>query len=228
MNKIEEKINNNQNTIEIKDNDMKNSEYSEERGQLNKYKRIIYCLITLILIIILLYIFLVAKLGRIGYRYGDIKQVNAQFDNLSIINISGDNNNNLKNTVLDIFSNEKEEDKKLIAPNSKGSFKFCIQNVTDYDINYDIMFSDIMTEKVNMKYRLKIDNIYIRGSENEYVDLNKLNLSDVKVLKNSNNVFTLDWYWEETSDEEDTRIGSSENDIYYTLKLSVIASRIGK
>lgn len=228
MNKIEEKINNNQNTIEIKDNDMKNSEYSEERGQLNKYKRIIYFLITLILIIIILYIFLVAKLGRIGYRYGDIKQVNAQFDNLSIINISGDNNNNLKNTVLDIFSNEKEEDKKLIAPNSKGSFKFCIQNVTDYDINYDIMFSDIMTEKVNMKYRLKIDNIYIRGSENEYVDLNKLNLSDVKVLKNSNNVFTLDWYWEETSDEEDTRIGSSENDIYYTLKLSVIASRIGK
>ncbi len=228
MNKIEEKINNNQNTIEIKDNDMNNSEYSEERGQLRKYKRIIYFLITLILIIIILYIFLVAKLGRIGYRYGDIKQVNAQFDNLSIINISGDNNNNLKNTVLDIFSNEKEEDKKLIAPNSKGSFKFCIQNVTDYDINYDIMFSDIMTEKVNMKYRLKIDNIYIRGSENEYVDLNKLNLSDVKVLKNSNNVFTLDWYWEETSDEEDTRIGSSENDIYYTLKLSVIASRIGK
>ena len=228
MNKIEEKINNNQNTIEIKDNDMKNSEYSEERGQLRKYKRIIYFLITLILIIIILYIFLVAKLGRIGYRYGDIKQVNAQFDNLSIINISGDNNNNLKNTVLDIFSNEKEEDKKLIAPNSKGSFKFCIQNVTDYDINYDIMFSDIMKEKINMKYRLKIDNIYIRGSENEYVDLNKLNLSDVKVLKNSNNVFTLDWYWEETSDEEDTRIGSSENDIYYTLKLSVIASRIGK
>lgn len=228
MNKIEEKINNNQNTIEIKDNDMNNSEYSEERGQLRKYKRIIYFLITLILIIIILYIFLVAKLGRIGYRYGDIKQVNAQFDNLSIINISGDNNNNLKNTVLDIFSNEKEEDKKLIAPNSKGSFKFCIQNVTDYDINYDIMFSDIMKEKINMKYRLKIDNIYIRGSENEYVDLNKLNLSDVKVLKNSNNVFTLDWYWEETSDEEDTRIGSSENDIYYTLKLSVIASRIGK
>ena len=201
MNKIEEKINNNQNTIEIKDNDMNNSEYSEERGQLRKYKRIIYFLITLILIIIILYIFLVAKLGRIGYRYGDIKQVNAQFDNLSIINISGDNNNNLKNTVLDIFSNEKEEDKKLIAPNSKGSFKFCIQNVTDYDINYDIMFSDIMKEKINMKYRLKIDNIYIRGSENEYVDLNKLNLSDVKVLKNSNNVFTLDWYWEEDAKE---------------------------
>ena len=51
-----------------------------------------------------------------------------------------------------------------------------------------------MKHFVNMKYKLKMDNIYIKGNADNYVTLDELNLNDIVVLKDSINIFTLEWY----------------------------------
>ena len=111
----------------------------------------------------------------------------------------------------------------MIAPRSYGSYKFVIKNISKENLSYDINFSDTMTNPVNMKYRLKIDNIYIRGNEDEYVSLSELKVSNISVLSNSNNVFTLDWYWVD-DDINDTNTGILKEDQYYTLNLEVTLS----
>ena len=58
-----------------------------------------------------------------------------------------------------------------------------------------------------MKYRLKIDNVYIRGNTEDFIDIDNLDISDIIVLKDSINIFTLEWYWENNG-EIDTMIGS--------------------
>ena len=79
-----------------------------------------------------------------------------------------------------------------------------------------------MKHFVNMKYKLKIDNIYIRGNEKEYVGIDELNAEIIVVLKDSNNIYTLEWYWED-SDKEDTTVGSKKENQHYSLTLQINA-----
>ena len=185
-------------------------------------------LITIIISLILLFAILAIRIGRIGYRSGDLKEVSASsLDMINIINISQDDINIAKDAKLNIFKSGKNNDEGTIAPGTNGSYKFCIQNTTDDDIKYNINFSDISKYKVNMKYKLKIDNIYIKGDENNYVDIWALSTKEIRVLRNSNNVFTLEWCWVQEDDKQDTYVGSLKEDVYYTLNLGVVATRIG-
>ncbi len=164
------------------------------------------------------------KMGKIGYgnatNQPQVEQIEAP--NIKVMH---DDLEVLKDTSLDIFKNKEFNDEAKIAPGSKGEYKFSISNLTKNDIAYDISFSDVMQHKVNMMYRLRIDNIYIKGSENKYVNINELNVKDIKVLENSTNLYTLEWYWED-SDKNDTIVGSQKDTQYYTLNLSVNAKKI--
>ena len=77
-----------------------------------------------------------------------------------------------------------------------------------------------MKHFVNMKYKLKMDNIYIKGNADNYVTLDELNLNDIVVLKDSINIFTLEWYWED-DDNLDTAVGSEKDTQYYKLNLQI-------
>lgn len=73
-----------------------------------------------------------------------------------------------------------------------------------------------------MKYKLKIDNIYIIGNEEKYVGIEELEVKNITVQRGSNNVFTLEWYWED-DDILDTKVASQDEKQTYTLKLEVNA-----
>lgn len=77
-----------------------------------------------------------------------------------------------------------------------------------------------MEHHINMKYKLKIDNVYIRGNEENYIDIEDLNVKDIISLKDTINVFSLEWYWQD-DDEKDTIVGSIESNEYYTLNLKI-------
>ena len=81
-------------------------------------------------------------------------------------------------------------------------------------------FSDEMKMFVNMKYKLKIDNVYIRGDSENYTTINNLDVDEIVVLKDSTNIFTLEWYWED-NDSLDTAIGSEKDTQYYKLNLQI-------
>lgn len=188
----------------------------EQKRQFSResLKKIIYILIIIIIILILL---LVWKIGRIGI---DERPTSGKIY-VDGIAISEDDIEIEKDTQLNIFNNEKFKGEKIIAPHSQGTYKFYIRNKSNRDINYNIKFSDEMKKFVNMKYRLKIDNIYIRGNEECYTTIEKLDVDNITVPKDSINMFTLEWYWED-NDELDTKVGTSD-ERYYTINLKIEA-----
>lgn len=188
----------------------------EQKRQFSResLKKIIYILIIIIIILILL---LVWKIGKIGI---DERPTSGKIyvDGIAIT----ENDIEIeKDTQLNIFNNEKFKGEKIIAPHSQGTYKFYIRNKSNRDINYNIKFSDEMKKFVNMKYRLKIDNIYIRGNEECYTTIEKLDVDNITVPKDSINMFTLEWYWED-NDELDTKVGTSD-ERYYTINLKIEA-----
>lgn len=189
-----------------------------------KDKRTKTILIIIIIILLLLFWLLGYRMGRIGFGAKDAtaNPNDIADEKISLIKVMQDDLQITKDTQLDIFSNVKYDGEKIIAPKSSGTYQFCVSNEAKNDILYHIKFSDEMKNFVNMKYRLKIDNVYIRGNENNYVSIEQLDVDNITVLKDSNNIFTLEWYWED-SDEKDTFVGSQEERQYYTLNLEIEA-----
>lgn len=198
----------------------KNINIYELDNKINRTRRqvnIIIILLIILIIILLIFGILGYKIGKIGY-----KEVSTGVNepDVDIINVTENDIKINKDTQLNIFNNKKFDENKIIAPHSKGTYKFCVKNQANRDITYNIKLEDQMKYLINMKYKLKIDNIYIRGNENTYVSINELNVNDIIVMKDSNNIYSLEWYWEDDN-EKDTYIGSLKTDEYYTLKLKI-------
>jgi len=208
---------------EIDNKDELINEY-ERKQKRDRWQKII--LIIIIIILLLLWI-LCWRLGKIGYNTEPLPSDPVFNEQLPIIKVSDNETEITDDTDLNIFANAKFNGESKIAPKSSGEYKFVIENISDTTLAYDIEFKDIMSNPVNMKYKLKIDNIYIRGDEETYVGINQLSVNDIVVLENSNNVFTLEWYWED-NDKADTYVGSLKSDEYYTLKLMIQADVYGE
>ena len=158
------------------------------------------------------------RIGKLGYKETTISP-NNNFEYNSIILLENDMQK-IKNNQLNIFKNKDFNNEKIIAPHSKGTYKFYVQNKTNTDVIYNIKFSDEMQNFINMKYRLKLDNIYIKGNSENYVSLDELELNNIIILKDSTNFYTLEWYWDD-NDKLDTFVGSQEEDNHYEINLYI-------
>lgn len=215
---------------ETKDNNETQDNKMEELAKQIRRNRIVEIgLIIIIILLILLFYLLGWKLWKIGYNTEQTSVVISEDDSddedeeMDIIIVTEDDVDWNKKEELNIFNNVKFNGEKKIAPWSSGTYKFCVKNEVGSDITYDISFSDAMTNPVNMVYKLKIDNVYVRGDSENYVSIDELDLDDVIVKKDSNNVYTLEWYWAD-DDEADTYTGSQQTDQYYTLNLNIQAT----
>lgn len=178
-----------------------------------KERKIRRIMIFILLLIILLLLFICYKMGNIGFNSIEAYVVDK-------IELTGENLEISNNTKLNIFSGLQNG---KIAPNSSGTYRFSVKNKSDYDMIYSILFEDDMKNFVNMKYRLKIDNIYVKGDSNTYVSIDELNLESIIVPRNSINIYTLEWKWED-SDENDTRIATMEENQYYFFRMQIISN----
>ena len=189
-----------------------NSTLEEEMEKTKKKIRKVRILSAIVVIIVILISYIVWVMGKIGFIAWEGDSIELTEADLKI----------MRDTELDIFNNVKLNKKNLIAPSSKGEYRFNVKNHSNYNIIYNIRFSDMMTNYINMKYRLKLDNVYIKGNKNEYVDISQLDLESVIIAKNSTNVYTLEWIWED-NDETDTKIGSMKQDQYYMFRIQILA-----
>ena len=210
---------------------MKKEELEEKveiiEKELNKNKRknkILIIIIILLIIILLVMCLLGYKIGKIGYSTVNSTGTTSN-ENVDLIKITDENGATWKNNNLQIFKNEKFNGEKIIAPNSKGTYKFYIKNEVENNITYNIRLLDEMNHFVNMKYKLKLNDVYICGNKDEYVGIDKLNIDNIVLTKDSTTLYTLEWYWED-NDELDTYVGSLKEDQYYTLNLDIQASRL--
>lgn len=189
----------------------------------NKNKNTKFVLWIIIIILIFLIVIIIERLGTIGTE-------ETFTEDIIQISVSDNDINLTKNTELKIFNNAKFEQENMIAPGSNGIYTFYITNEGSSDLTYDIYFSDVLTSKVNIKYRIKTNNIYIRGNSEEYVDIEDINISDIIIQENSTDMFTLEWCWID-NDEEDTEVGilsTEENRQYYTLNVDILVKDYSK
>lgn len=190
------------------------------KNETNRNK--IFVIISILLIVVLIESCLLGyKLGRIGYS--SISTSGIVEKDIDLIRITGENGVKWNNNELQVFKNANYNEKKIIAPHSSGTYKFYVKNETENNIVYNIRLVDEMSHFINMKYKLKIDNIYICGNENNYVDIDKINIDNIVLMKNSTTLYSLEWYWED-NDKLDTNVGGLKTDEYYTLKFNIQAT----
>ena len=181
--------------------------------------RIIIVILIITIILLLLFFVLGCKVGKIGFGYKPTS-TEPSIDSSNMILIKESDMKEVIDNKLNIFKNEKFDGQSIIAPKSYGKYQFYVSNISNKHVKYSMKFSDEMKKFVNMKYKLKIDNVYIRGDLENYTTIDNLELDEIVVLKDSTNIFTLEWYWED-NDSLDTGVGSEKDTQYYKLNLQI-------
>ncbi len=210
---------------------MKKDKKLEERidiieNEINKSERknrIFIIIIVLLILILLASCLLGYKLGKIGYS--SINTSETMESDIDLIRITDKDGVTWKNNELQVFKNVNYNGEKIIAPHSSGIYKFYVKNETENNIAYNIRLVDEMSHFVNMKYKLKIDNVYICGNTSNYVKIDKMNIENIVLMKNSTTLYSLEWCWED-NDKLDTYIGGLKTDEYYTLRFNIQAINI--
>ena len=112
-----------------------------------------------------------------------------------------------------------------IAPESKGIYKFSINNGTKYNLKYKISFKEKNQHNMNMKFKLKKGNTYL---VDQYVSYNQLNIDNMILNTKKSDTYYLEWKWLGDNDSNDTAIGNNakNSDISYELKINVEAENI--
>lgn len=172
-------------------------------------KRKISIIIIMIILLIFFLFWIINKIGRIG----DENIISAS---TNIIKITENNREFGKLENLNIFANPQFQNEKIIAPMSESTYKFVINNTFNEKIKYSIQTEEQNELNVNMKYRLRLNNVYVIGNKDTYVSVDQLKLTDVIAMNNSSDLYTLEWYWENA--ENDTEIGKK---IYAEYKLKI-------
>lgn len=121
-----------------------------------------------------------------------------------------------------IFSNPSYEYESKIAPGSSNSYTFVIKNSNDFDVIVDFEMIEDNPYKVNLKYKLKSEGKYIVGDEDNYDDVSKLQIKNVKIKANESIPYVLDWKWIDS--ENDTEIGE-KLDANYKLTINIGANQ---
>ncbi len=112
---------------------------------------------------------------------------------------------------------------QLIMPGANGTYDFVVGNGNKSDAIMHLVISDKNEYNIPMKFRLRMNNVYVAGGEDAWVGIEDLDIDDMRFASQSKVLFSLDWKWDSNvSDAEDTLIGSTE-DSSYTLNFAVYA-----
>ena len=111
---------------------------------------------------------------------------------------------------------------RLLFPGARGSFGFYIDNPNTESLRYAVEFSDINEEAIPMRYRLKKDNVYLAGNENEWLTIGEIDTNKIYIPIYSRSLFFLEWKWVTESDEADTAIGFRAT-ATYNIEITVTA-----
>lgn len=142
-----------------------------------------------------------------------------------IINVTSEDKDWYKNENINLFEYLNDRGEKIIWPGQSGKYTFIIQNSTSQPIYYKFNMQDKNEENINMKYILKMNNVYVIGSEKNWVSIDEMKLDNIYVLKDSAELYTLEWKWEET--DNDTKI-AKEGLATYTVYIDIYSKLEGE
>ncbi len=156
-----------------------------------RWKYISLSIITLFIILTLAVIFILGIHNITIYNPFETK----------IINIISDKKSWYLNENIDLFKYKNKNREKNICHSQSVLYDFIVKNSNNEPIYYKLKLFEDNKEKINMKYRLKLNNIYIIGNENYYEDIDKIYLEDIKILENTKCLYTLEWKWEDSDND---------------------------
>lgn len=195
----------------------------------NEVKILIGIIIILIIIIIFLLIHGCENGTEVTKPQGNIEifeikcDVNCECGNgieVSDQNIKWENKTDLK-----IFEDSMYVVKGKVAPESSNIYQYVVKNTTNYNIKYDMEFEENNAYGINMKYRLKKNDNYVVGNENNWVTASEINQYGIYLSELSSDTYYLEWKW--FSSANDNSIGSNINS-KYGLGISIKAVQVNE
>ena len=126
------------------------------------------------------------------------------------------NGNYIYQQKLKIFSNAAFKYTEKIAPGVSNSYHFVVHNSTNAKLKYFIQMYEDGEYFINLKYRLKRNNDFVIGNDNQWVTANELKTEFSKINMSSSDSYSLDWKWEYDGgvDDLDTLAGKSMESLY--------------
>lgn len=107
------------------------------------------------------------------------------------------------NADADIFDDPNLGGQKIIYPGRQDCYYFYVSNTNDFTFKCNINFTDVNTDKINMKYRLRIANASFNDSD--WKDLKSIGITGLTIDAKTRILLALDWTWLES--DRDTEIG---------------------
>lgn len=142
-----------------------------------------------------------------------------------VIQVTSDAKDWYKNDNIDLFKDLNDKGEKVIWPGQSGSYEFVVQNMNKDAFVYHISLDEENEHHINMKYRLKLNNVYVVGDKNTYETIDKVKLDNIKILGKGKSLFTLEWTWEKS--DNDARI-MNEGLATYRIYIDVYSKLIGE
>ena len=200
----------------------------EQKNERRKEKNVILIFLILIVLIIITFLLIqfLAKIDnneKIPTGNVDIFDITFAYANSSDGQVIVEDAESIfsTNTPIRIFTHSSYYiANDLIAPESQNSYQFVIRNNNDFKIKYNFDVQEENKYNINMKFRLKLNGVYVVGSNDEYVTADELFQYDMILADNNYDVYTLDWKWFEGPN--DTEIGTNINS-KYKLSLDIAA-----
>lgn len=185
----------------------------------NKYARrwriLLYAIILIFIILALIVTYILNVFDMAIYNPYETK----------VIDISSKDKSWYKNENINLFQNLNKNGEKIIWPGKSGTYSFIISNDSSQDIHYKISMQDKNDKNINIKYRLKMNNTYIIGDENNWVSIDKMKLDNIYGLKDSKTIYALEWKWEDS--DNDTQI-AKEGLATYTVYIDIYSKLEGE
>lgn len=121
---------------------------------------------------------------------------------------------------INIFSNEEYEGRAIIAPHSRGVYRFFITNEETKPVCYSIRTKEINAAAIPMVYRLR----YNGDDHGGWKSSREISL-DRRLLKpGKRDILELEWKWQ--SSDRDSEIGRNAEKMTYHLYLRLQAEEV--
>jgi hypothetical protein len=130
--------------------------------------------------------------------------VDIPYSSQPVINVRDNNGSWSGKATVAVFD-------ETIHPGSSGSYDFIVRNEHNVDLVYTFDFAEYLNGQVvedcPLTYRIKMNNTLITSEE--WKPISELNYSDIIIMAQSDQMFTLEWRWlfESGDDEHDTLWG---------------------
>lgn len=186
---------------EFKDLELKNKNEIYRR----RWNLIIIAIITIFIILTLIVVYILKIKKMSIYNPYETK----------IINITSESKDWYANENINLFKRINQNAEKLIFPGDYGSYEFILNNTNNLPVYYNLKISEENKDRINIKYKLKLNNVYIIGDKDEYESIDKMDLKEIKIMENAKSLYTLEWKWEKSdNDLEIVRKGLATYRIY--------------